>query len=126
QWRAHNAPVHAGEPPVPVTAGFAARQDVPNAVSELGTVQSLENVSIQARVSGPIVKIEFTPGEDVKEGQELFLIDPRPFQATLDQAQAQLAHDEAVLAQSQLDLKRFQILAQQNSIARQQAEDQVF
>jgi multidrug efflux system membrane fusion protein len=115
---------HSAE--VPVTAGIAKRQDIPNLVAALGTVQSIDSVSVQARVNGPIVKVEFAPGQDVNEGQELFLIDPRPFQAALDSAQAQLAHDEGVLAEAQLDLTRFQVLAQQNSIARQQAEDQVF
>jgi multidrug efflux system membrane fusion protein len=111
---------------VPVTAGVAMREDVPTIVSVLGTVQSIDIVSVQARVNGPIVKVEFTPGQDVKENKEMFLIDPRPFQAVLDQAQAQLAHDEGVLAEAQVDLTRYQLLEQQNSIAKQQAEDQVY
>ena len=69
---------------VPVTASVALREDVPNIVSVLGTVQSIDIVSVQARVNGPIVKLEFTPGQDVRENQELFLIDPRPFQTELD------------------------------------------
>jgi multidrug efflux system membrane fusion protein len=112
--------------PIPVTAALAERQDVPEIVNALGTVQSIDNVSLQAQVNGPIIKIEFTPGQDVKQGQELFLIDPRPFQAALDVQLAQLSHDEGVLAEAQVDLTRFQILAQQNSIAKQQAEDQAF
>jgi multidrug efflux system membrane fusion protein len=119
-------PTKVAAAPVPVTAGLATRQDVPNIVSALGTVQSIDGVSIQARVNGPIVKIEFKAGEDVKEDQELFLIDPRPYQAALDEAQAQLAHDQGVLAEAQLDLSRYQVLAQQNSIAKQQADDQLF
>jgi multidrug efflux system membrane fusion protein len=119
-------PTKVAAAPVPVTAGSATREDVPNIVSALGTVQSIDGVSIQARVNGPIVKIEFKAGEDVKEGQELFLIDPRPFQAALDETQAQLAHDQGVLAEAQLDLSRYQVLAQQNSIAKQQADDQLF
>ena len=111
---------------VPVTAATALREDVPTIVSVLGTVQSIDIVSVQARVNGPIVKVEFTPGQDVKENQEMFLIDPRPFQAVLDQAQAQLAHDEGVLAEAQVDLTRYQLLEQENSIAKQQAEDQVY
>jgi multidrug efflux system membrane fusion protein len=111
---------------VPVTAATALREDVPTIVSVLGTVQSIDIISVQARVNGPIVKVEFTPGQDVKENQEMFLIDPRPFQATLDQARAQLAHDEGVLAEAQVDLTRYQLLEQENSIAKQQAEDQVY
>jgi multidrug efflux system membrane fusion protein len=112
--------------PVPVTAAAAARQDVPDIVAAIGTVQSIDVVSIQPRVTGTITKVEFAPGQDVKEGQELFLIDPRPFQAALDQAKAQLAHDQAVLEEAQLDLTRFQTLAEQKSIALQQAQDQAF
>jgi membrane fusion protein, multidrug efflux system len=119
------APINANAT-VPVTAATAMREDVPTIVSVLGTVQSIDIVSVQARVNGPIVKVEFTPGQDVKENQEMFLIDPRPFQAVLDQAQAQLAHDEGVLAEAQVDLTRYQLLEQENSIAKQQAEDQVY
>jgi membrane fusion protein, multidrug efflux system len=62
----------------------------------------------------------------VKQGQELFLIDPRPYQAILDQAKAQLAHDQGVLAEAQMDLTRYQTLEKENSIAQQQAQDQVY
>ena len=113
-------------PAVPVTAAVAIRQDVPDLISTIGTVQAIDTVAIQAQVTGPIVKIEFRPGENVKKGQELFLIDPRPYQAALDQARAQLAHDQSVLAQARLDLDRYQNLAEQNSIAKQTAQDQVF
>ena len=112
--------------PIPVTAALAERQDVPEIVNAIGTVQSIDSVSVQAQVNGPIIKVEFTPGQDVKRGQELFLIDPRPYQAALDVQQAQLSHDEGVLAEAQVDLTRYQILAQQNSIAKQQSEDQVY
>ncbi len=111
---------------VPVTAAVATAQDVPNIVNAIGTVQSIDSVAIQPRVTGAIQKIEFTPGQDVKQGQELFLIDPRPYQAALDQAKAQLAHDQGVLAEAQLDLHRYQTLEQQKSIAAQQAQDQAF
>jgi membrane fusion protein, multidrug efflux system len=110
--------------PVPVTAAVATRTDVPVIINAIGNVQSIDMVAVQPRVTGTIRKIEFTPGQNVKEGQELFQIDPRPYQAALDQARAQLAHDEGVLAEAQVDLKRFQILQKQQSIAAQQAEDQ--
>lgn len=111
---------------VPVTAAFAIRQDVPNVISAIGTVQSIDSVAIYPRVTGNIQKIEFVPGQDVKQGQELFLIDPRPYQAALDQAKAQLAHDQGVLAEAQMDLKRYQTLEGQKSIAAQTAQDQVY
>jgi membrane fusion protein, multidrug efflux system len=111
---------------VPVTAAVALRQDVPDIINTIGTVQSIDIVSIQAQIYGPIVKIEFAPGQEVKKGQELFLIDPRPFQAALDVAKAQLTRDQAALAQAQLDLTRYQTLVQEKSIAAQQAQDQAF
>jgi membrane fusion protein, multidrug efflux system len=121
-----NGATNAADAPVPVTAAAATLQDVPDLISTIGTVQSIDSVAIQPRVTGAIQKIEFTPGQNVKQGQELFLIDPRPFQAALDQAKSQLAHDEGVLAEAQTDLTRFQILAKENSIAQQQAQDQVY
>ncbi|HUN95566.1 MAG TPA: efflux RND transporter periplasmic adaptor subunit [Bradyrhizobium sp.] len=111
---------------IPVTAAVAARKDVPEIVNALGNVQSIDAVSLQPRVTGTIEKVEFAPGKDVKEGQELFLIDPRPYQAALDQAKAQLAHDEGVLSEAQMDLKRYQTLESQKSIAAQQAQDQIY
>jgi membrane fusion protein, multidrug efflux system len=111
---------------VPVTTAVATRQNVPDIVSAIGTVQSIDSVAIQPRVTGAIQKIEFSPGQNVKEGQELFVIDPRPYQAALDQAKAQLAHDQGVLAEAQMDLQRYQTLQQQKSIAAQQAQDQVY
>lgn len=117
---------HSAPSAVPVTAAVAARRDVPEIIDAIGTVQSLDSVSVVPRVTGTIEKIEFTPGQDVKKGQELFLIDPRPYQAALDQAKAQLAHDQGLLAEAQMDLKRYQTLEGQKSIAAQTAQDQVF
>jgi multidrug efflux system membrane fusion protein len=116
----------AAEPAVPVTAAVAARADVPDFINTIGAVQSIDVVAILPQASGPIMKIEFKPGEDVTKGQELFLIDPRPYQAVLDQQQAQLAHDQAVLAEAQRDLERYQVLAKQTAIPTQQAEDQQY
>jgi multidrug efflux system membrane fusion protein len=110
----------------PVTAATATRQDVPEIIDAVGTVQSIDSVSVQPRVTGRIEKIEFTPGQDIKKGQELFLIDPRPYQTALDQAKAQLAHDQGVLAEARMDLQRYKALAKQRSIAAQTAQDQVY
>jgi membrane fusion protein, multidrug efflux system len=115
-----------GRTAVPVTAALAVRQDLPNLINTIGAVQSIDNVAIQAQANGPIVKIEFEPGQDVKKGQELFLIDPRPYQAALDAAKAQLARDQAALGQAQTDLERYQRLARENSIAIETYQDQVF
>ena len=118
--------VNRASPAVPVTAAIATRQDVPKIIDAVGTVQSIDSVSVQPRVTGRIEKIEFTPGQDIKKGQELFLIDPRPYQTALDQAKAQLAHDQGVLAEARMDLQRYQTLAKQRSIAAQTAQDQVY
>lgn len=114
------------ETATPVTAGTAVRRDFPDSVNALGTVRSIDSVAIQPRVTGAITKVEFSPGQDVKKGQELFLIDPRPYQAALDQAKAQLAHDEAVLQEAEVDLTRYQTLEKEKSIAGQQAQDQAY
>jgi len=118
--------VHTAESAVPVTAAIATRQDVPDIVYATGNVQSIDAVSIEPRVTGTIEKIEFAPGQDVNKDQELFLIDPRPYQAALDQAKAQLAHDQGVLEEAQVDLARYQTLEKQKSIAAQTAQDQVY
>jgi multidrug efflux system membrane fusion protein len=111
---------------ISVTAATARRQDVPDIIDSIGTVQSIDSVAVQPQVTGTIDKIEFTPGQYVNKGQELFLIDPRPYQAMLNQAKGQLVHDQGVLAQSRMDLQRYQGLAQRRSIAAQTAQDQVY
>jgi membrane fusion protein, multidrug efflux system len=121
-----NGPTAAPEAAIPVTATTAARQDVPDLIITTGTVQSIDAVAIYPRVTGIIMKVEFTPGTDVKQDQELFLIDPRPYQAALDQAKAQLARDEAVLGQARMDLARYQALESSEAVSKQQAEDQVW
>ena len=112
--------------PVPVSAAEVKERDVPIVMHALGTVQPIETVNVQARVSGQIMEAYFTQGETVKKGDPLFLIDPRPYQAALDQAEAQLEHDQALLAEARTDLARYQTLLKENSIASQQAADQQF
>jgi membrane fusion protein, multidrug efflux system len=111
---------------VPVTAGTAKLQNVPVTVAALGTVTAIESVSVEAQVSGRIMNVFFTQGQEVKKDAPLFLIDPRPYQAALEQAKGQLQHDQAALKEAQADLARYQKLAAENSIARQQAEDQAY
>jgi multidrug efflux system membrane fusion protein len=120
---AKTAPVEAA---VPVVAGAVTQRDTPILINALGTVQSIQTVNVQSRVNGQIMQAFFKQGELVKAGDPLFLIDPRPYQAALDQAQAQLQHDQALAAEAQTDLARYQQLEAENSIARQQAEDQGF
>lgn len=111
---------------VPVTAAEVTLNDVPIVDTALGTVQPIEAVNVQSRVNGQIMQAYFKQGSVVKAGDPLFLIDPRPYQAALDQAEAQLAHDQALLKEAQTDLARYQKLVTENSIAQQQAADQAF
>jgi len=95
-------------------------------VNALGTVTPLATVTVQSQISGYLTDVGFTEGQMVQKGDFLAQIDQRPYQMLKEQYEGQLAHDQGLLAQAQLDLKRYQTLAAQNSIARQQAEDQVF
>jgi len=115
------APVAAA---VPVKAAPVRQQNVPAIVPALGTVQSVDTVNITPRVNGRIEAIYFKQGDEVAKRQPLFLINPRPYEAALEQAQGQLAHDAATLAEAKTDLSRYQTLLAENSIARQTAEDQ--
>ena len=109
---------------VPVDTATATRQDVPITLTGLGTVQALNTVTVTARVDGQIEKIAFTEGQDVKAGDLLAQIDPRPFQAVLDQATAKKAQDIATLQNAELDLKRFQDLARKDFATGQQLDTQ--
>jgi membrane fusion protein, multidrug efflux system len=109
---------------VPVEAAPVKQQNVPAIVPALGTVESIDTVNITPRVNGRIDAIYFKQGDEVAKGQRLFLINPHPYEAALEQAQGQLAHDEATLAEAKTDLSRYQTLLAENSIARQTAEDQ--
>jgi multidrug efflux system membrane fusion protein len=115
-WRLNvgtEVPVAAAQtatPGVPVTAGTVAAQDVPVFLNGIGTVQAYNMVAIKSRVDGQIVKVDFKEGQDIKTGDPLFQIDPRPFQAALEQAQAARQKDEAQLAGAQLDLDRYEKL----------------
>jgi membrane fusion protein, multidrug efflux system len=97
----------ASRPPaVPVTVSDVAVRDVPVQVRAIGNVQAYATVSVLSLVGGELFKIHFTEGQDVKAGDLLFAIDPRPFQAALLQAQAQLAQHQAQIAQAQANLTR--------------------
>jgi multidrug efflux system membrane fusion protein len=109
---------------VPVVAGNTNSGDVPIYLRGIGTVIAYNTVVVRSQVSGQIAQIAFTEGQTVKAGDLLAQIDPRPFQATLDQMQGQLARDEALLANSKIDLTRFEKLITQDSIAQEQVDTQ--
>jgi membrane fusion protein, multidrug efflux system len=118
--------VRAQTPPpgIPVTAGTVAIEDVPVFLHGIGTVQAYNSVAIKSRVDGQIVKVEFKEGQDVKEGDLLFQIDPRPYQAALEQAQAAKQKDEAQLAGAKLDLERYSKLLGTGYQTRQSYDNQ--
>ena len=98
--------------------------DIRVILNELGTVTSLANVTVKTQINGQLTEVAFQEGQMVKKGDFLAQIDPRPYQVALEQAQGQLAHDQGLLQQAQTDLKRYQTLGRQDSIAQQQVDDQ--
>lgn len=105
--------------PLAVGVAKVTRGDVPITLDSLGTVTPLATVSVHPQVTGPLVKISFTEGQTVKKGDVLAEIDPRPFQASVDQANGQLQHDQALLANARVDLDRYKMLLATNSVAEQ-------
>jgi membrane fusion protein, multidrug efflux system len=112
-----------GAPPVPVTVAEVGTQDVPIYFEGLGTVQASNTVAIHSQVDGKLQSVNFVEGQRVKAGDVLAVVDPRPFQAALDQAKAKKAQDEAQLVSDAKDLARFQDLVKKGA-GTQQAVDQ--
>lgn len=113
-----------GDPstPVPVLAATSEIKDVPIYLDALGTVQAFNLVSIRAMVDGPLVEVRFKEGQDVKAGDVLARVDPRPYQASLDAAVAKKQQDEATLANSRLDAGRYAKLVASNYSSAQQSD----
>src|SRR5580704_4688279 len=114
----------SGVAPVAVSVTPVKRTDFPVILESLGQVQAYNTVLVRARVDGQIEKIAFQEGQKVKQGDLLAQIDPRPFQAALDQAVAKKAQDEANLANAKLDLARYATLAKQDFATKQQLDTQ--
>src|SRR5207245_155280 len=100
-------------PAVPILAAEAVRKDVPLDVGVIGTVQALTTVGVKAEVAGQVVQVHLKEGQDVKAGQLLFTIDPRPFEATVAQAEANVGRDTAQLRQAEAALAQRQAEVQQ-------------
>ncbi len=103
--------------PIPVTIAQAKKADFPVYLNGLGAVEPYQTVLIRSRVDGAVIKVAFKQGQMVKVGDVLVEIDPRPYQAALDQALAKKAQDEASLSDAKLDLGRYAGLAKQDAIA---------
>ena len=111
-------------PPIPVQSAVAQSGDVPIYLDGIGAVQAYNAVTVRAQVDGTLEKISFVEGQDVKAGQVLAQIDPRPLRAQLEQALAARARDAAQLANAKVDLQRYTTLVAQDSIATQQLDTQ--
>ncbi|NTW85981.1 MAG: MdtA/MuxA family multidrug efflux RND transporter periplasmic adaptor subunit [Holophagaceae bacterium] len=110
--------------PVPVSVALARKGDMAVRLTGLGTVVSMESVTVKSRVDGQLLRVAFTEGQMVRAGDLLAEIDPRPFQVQLMQAEGQLAKDQAARDNALADLRRFQTLVQQGILSRQQVDTQ--
>jgi multidrug efflux system membrane fusion protein len=109
---------------LPVGIAIAKRGDIDVVINALGTVTARITTTVKPRVDGQLIRIHFNEGQQTRKGQVLAEIDPRTFQAQLDQARGQLMRDQALLASARTDLKRYTDLLAKDSIASQQVSDQ--
>ena len=106
--------------PIPVIVGAATQKTVPVQLRAIGNVQAYSTVTVKSKVGGELVRVHFTEGQDVKKGDHIFTIDPRPYEAALKQAEANLGRDMAQAKNAQEDARRYEFLIQKGVVARQQ------
>ncbi|MBI3127552.1 MAG: efflux RND transporter periplasmic adaptor subunit [Candidatus Tectomicrobia bacterium] len=106
-----------GRPPVPVAVAAARGAEVPVELHAIGTVTAFSKVSIKSRLAGQLMRAAFKEGDHVQSGQMIFTIDPRPFQAALEQTQANMRKDEALLVKAKADMRRAEELAKTRVIS---------
>jgi multidrug efflux system membrane fusion protein len=106
--------------PVPVTAAAVVEKTMPLSFRAIGTVEAVETVAVKARIGGELIQVRFREGAVVSRGDVLFVIDPRPYQAALEQAEAVLARDQALLAKAEADIARYADLVRQEYVTREQ------
>ncbi|MBV9087010.1 MAG: efflux RND transporter periplasmic adaptor subunit, partial [Acidobacteriaceae bacterium] len=111
-------------PAIPVLASAVTNRDMPVYLRGLGTVTAYNTVTVKTRVDGQLMKVNFREGQEVKEGEVLAVIDPRPFDVQLHQAEATLAKDQAQMTDAQVNLERYQALFKEGVIAKQQLDTQ--
>ncbi|WP_342594177.1 efflux RND transporter periplasmic adaptor subunit [Salinicola lusitanus] len=117
-------PGAGGMPATAISAVAASRGDLPIELTALGTVRPLSSVAVRPRVEGELISVDFEEGQTVQKGQRIAQIDPRDYQAQLDQAKGQLAQDQAQLASAKEDLARYEKLIETNYVSRQELEQQ--
>src|ERR1700719_216063 len=105
---------------VPILAAKVEQKTVSDTIRAIGRVEAFSTVDVKAQISGQVMQVNFRQGQDVKQGDLLFTIDPRPFEAALRQAQANLAKDRAQYRQAAVDERRYSTLLKQNVSSRQQ------
>ncbi|HSB34094.1 MAG TPA: efflux RND transporter periplasmic adaptor subunit [Nitrospirota bacterium] len=105
---------------VPVKVGDVTKQDIPLQINAIGNVEAYNTVSVKALVGGEVTEVHFREGQEVKQGDLLFQIDPRPYESALRQAEAQLARDEAQAKNAEEQAKRYQILVQKDYVSKDQ------
>ena len=111
-----------GRPPAPVVVASVEQRDIPVQIAAIGNVEAYQTVQIRSQVNGQIQKVFFREGEDVRQGQELFQLDKRPFQADLEKAVGQMKHDQAQAENSRIQAERYSGLEQQGIVSHEQAE----
>jgi multidrug efflux system membrane fusion protein len=109
----------AALPPVPVLVATVVEKTVPLELKAIGNVEPYATVGIKSRIAGQLVKVNFKEGQDVKEGELLFVIDPRPYEAALQQAEANLQKDKALANKAQADARRYAQLIKKQFVSQQ-------
>jgi multidrug efflux system membrane fusion protein len=108
--------------PTPVQVAAVAERPMPIYLTALGTVMPYMSVTVKARVNGQLLPVKFTEGQEVKQGQTIMVIDPKPYQAAVDQAKGTLAHDEALLKDAQAEYARYEALYAAGVVSKESME----
>lgn len=111
-----------GRPPAPVVVASVEQRDIPVQIKAIGNVEAYQTVQIRSQVNGQIQKIFFKEGEDVRQGQQLFQLDKRPFQADLEKVIGQMKHDQAQAENSRIQAERYSDLEKQGIVSHEQAD----